>query len=367
MEQNLDADFPDAAGAAGISAAGQRLLLRLRHVALPCLWWAVIGSVAGAAWSLPQLMPVLEKYGYAVWLYRALVPGFLIALILILSLAVGIGSGTVTQTGQRLGRLSLILVVGAALGALVTWAIDLSVPIENGFPLPGRLMNWWLTNIVFGGAFGFAAVLNIRRKEENMRLAALLGRRSLLARQVAQSKLLKVRAQIDPEMVARILKNLRSQYQSRPDAAATLLDQLIAYLRLAMSREREGNLSAATELELVRAYSALCQAQTGLAIDLQIKVAQSLQQTPPVLPIFSIAKHLLDEAAGVSSRPLTLRIDVAEHSAGIALEVGTSALPGAAIDRLRAHLRELPGGGFDILPQLQNSGVHCYVVQAAGA
>lgn len=237
---------PAAADAPNLLEA---FLARWRTFGVPTLQWALVGSIMGSAWTLQAVKGVIEQHGYLLWLYRGTAPAFVSALILLVSFGLSAGSGS--ELARRPGRYLLVLALASAIATAAIWAIDWSLAVKHTFPLPNRLMDNWLTVMLFGGAFGWAAVLNVKRSEEQAALTQLLMRRSLLARQVAQAKLFAARAQIDPDMVARELSRVRDLYPADAEGAGALLDQLIDHLRLAMNRMGTQRAAGAGEVDIL--------------------------------------------------------------------------------------------------------------------
>jgi hypothetical protein len=343
-------------------ARGKRLYAR--PMLRPALLWLGIGGLVGAVWALPQLAPIIPERGYLLWLLRALLASYVPGLILVLALAIVMDSGG--DLAQRPPLFLLALVVGATVGTLAIWTVDLWIHFPRQVSISQALLSWWVTIMVFGGVFGWAGVLHIRRIEDQAKLASLLAQRSVLALRVAHSNLLAARAKIDPEMVARVLRTVRDRYRSDADKASQLLDHLIAYLRLAMNRERESKPSWTGEISLLRAYVDLREAEAGMQIGIGANVGSgSWERNAHVLPIFPIAKAMLDAAMAEISKGIALQVDVGIGRPALALETGASALSDAAIEAVRAELRRLPhgGAGLDILHQSLQDGVHRYVVK----
>jgi hypothetical protein len=336
----------------------------MRPMLRPALYWLGIGGLVGTVWSLPQLTHLIATHGYLLWLLRGVFSAFVPGAILILALAIVMDSGA--DLAQRPPRFLLALAASATLGTLAIWAVDLSVPVARQISTLQLMTSWWLTIMVFGGVFGWAGVLHIRRIEDQARLTALLAQRSVLALRVAHSNLMAARAKIDPEMVARILKDVRERYRHDAGAASVLLDHLIAYLRLAMNRERETKPTWTSEIALLRAYVALRETEADIRIGMSASVgSQNLDRNSHVMPIFPAAKIMLDAAMAEMSEGIALHVDVGAGRPMLALETGAHSLSAAAMDRIREELHRLPhsGTGLAILPQPLPDGAYRYVVK----
>ena len=91
--------------------------------------------------------------------------------------------------------------------------------------------------------------------------SSLIGKRAMLARQLAHSELLAVRAQIDPHLLVDVLREVHKSYPQQPEMAAQLLDHLISYLRMAMNRKRETFITPEMERDMEYALAILHSAQ----------------------------------------------------------------------------------------------------------
>lgn len=363
---DIDPSGLQSPASAGVPTVSEIFLARWRAVAKPAMLWALFGSIAGAAWALPNLTWMITQHGHLFWLVHGTAPAFISSFILITLLSASVGSGT--EMVRRPVWYLLVLALGSAIAAAVIWAILWRADIKHSFSLPYRLMQNWLTIMLFGGSFGWAAVLNIRRNEGQRALTQLLMRRSLLARQVAQARLFAARAQVDPEMVARVLSRVRNRYRADADGAGVLLDQLIDYLRLAMNRMGATRASLAGEVDMAQAYAMLRQVETGGRIDLQIRLAQDVQQDQPArTPLFLLIRFFLKEVPPAPSSVLILQVAITTSHLQLTMESGHTPICAATLVRLHAGLHEIFSGRdeVDILHHLHDTGVHRYVVQAA--
>lgn len=339
-------------------------LIRFRRVIRPALFWAIIGGLVGSFWNLPQLTDLIAEQGYMVWLARSFLSAFVPAGILVGSLFLFMDVDV--DMAQRPLRFLAALVIGATVGVAAVWAMLAGVfQAKTSVALPIMLTEAWSAIMLFGGIFGWAAILNIQRAEGQRRLGGLLAQRSALTLQVAHSTLLTARAKIDPEMVARMLREVRRRYGDGSEQAPILLDNLIGYLRLAMSRKREKRPSFSGEMSLVHSYIALREAESGLQIDLHVNVqGEAMQSRGHALPIFAIAKCLIDQAIAQSTVCIVLHIDVIGAAMAIGLDTGVTPLEEGALATIRAQLAELPAGSeLAMHSQLLDTGSYRYVVK----
>jgi hypothetical protein len=115
-----------------------------------------------------------------------------------------------------------------------------------------------LAVLVFGG-LGFVLLeVRRRRRVDNQALAAILSERATVSRRVFESRLAAMQAQVEPQFLFNTLVDIEALYERDAQRADRILDDLIAYLRVALPRLRETGASAgsllAEEIDLVRAY-----------------------------------------------------------------------------------------------------------------
>lgn len=116
-------------------------------------------------------------------------------------------------------------------------------------------------NTVHLAMFSFAFVLvgEILQRRAAMAAAVLDARReqAAVAREVLESRLAAMQAQVEPQFLFNALVGIEALYQKDAAAAADNLDRLIQYLRVALPRLREPGSTIAAEIDLVRAYLAV--------------------------------------------------------------------------------------------------------------
>jgi hypothetical protein len=353
-----------AAQLSGTPVLRARLHQAVKAVTSWAVVWIVASSIAATFWLLPQISALVPEQSMIFRLARSFLPSFASAMTV--GFAICLSSDSGVALARRPGRFVAALMLGATCAIPVVWAIDWLLPIKSNWELPRRLLDWWLTVILFGMFFGWAAVLYWQRIEDQARLTLLLSRRSLLTRQLAQLRFSAARAQIDPELVARILRRVQDRYRVNDDSAAVLLEQLICYLRLAMGRIRSQRASSREELALLRAYVALREAETGtrIALQLNLVIDDDRQDVPFSLPLFLLSRKMLEAVPAVPA----LAVCIQRRGDHLFVELGSAvAIPADRLERLREDLCMLTGTGIgmDILQHFSDTGINRYVVQTA--
>ena len=249
---------------------------RLRHGARAGIACAALALGFDQVDRLPDWLESIGRDGArsfaAHWLVQSLLPSLIIAAVTLIALKLGARDGR-TLVRHPLRFLAL-LATGAALGVLAGWQLE--VALGRMPPLHSRDFDWtalyepWTAALLWGGLAGWLYALLRRRQEDGRQFALLLARRSLVARQLAHSRLAAARAQVDPGLVADTLREVRARYHATDDAgsrrAIELMDSLVRTLRLALDRAGEGDAAPAAQRRRTIAWIELIALRSGFAL-----------------------------------------------------------------------------------------------------
>jgi hypothetical protein len=326
----------------------------------------LLGAAIGSMTLVPGWLPYLNEFSLREanphWWQEVMV---LLAGAALMIAVLRISAERAAELAQRPRRFVALLLLGTVVAALcMLMILPLLKHGQLRWPSAASMLNTWWETLLWGGLVGWLYVLTLQRSEDQEQLDVLQLRRALLARELARSRLGAARAQIDPAAVARILRAVHGRYRANPEAAALLLDRLIAYLRLAMQRVHRAAPTVAAETDLLQAVAALHEAENDVTIACTLELAQvdSRVLSHSLLPV---VRALLDAAA--QSGASSLRLDCRLHDG--ALRIALSLL-GAAIgaeDRVRLTdaLAQLLPGSPDLLQYVIEPGVHTYAVHLA--
>lgn len=105
-------------------------------------------------------------------------------------------------------------------------------------------------------SFLFVAVAEVlhRRNSTTAALQATQRAQATIAREVLESRLAAMQAQVEPQFLFDSLVDIETLYRKDDRQAADDLDRLITYLRVALPRLREPGSTIDAEIELVQAY-----------------------------------------------------------------------------------------------------------------
>ncbi len=304
-----------------------RLEARLGGGFLPGLGLVVAAVAATQIVYLPYIVARVREVGLPTylphWALHRMLPSLFVAFVAFLALRMSTRSAAEMVARPR--RFVMVLIGSGSVALLLVWALALALdPPANAEDTLNdeALIYLSVMGLLYAGSlFGWFYFLILRRREDGTRLSMMLGRHALLKRQVAQSRLVVARAQIDPAMVARVLRAVQARAETAHDdgAAAALIDQLASYLRLALDRVHGQAPSLASDLALVRSLAALRQAETGTPIDLQIITRVPGAGRRPANEVFLITRAMLDAALQHAPRRIELRL--VTHDGGLAIDV----------------------------------------------
>ncbi|MGH6622990.1 MAG: histidine kinase, partial [Burkholderiaceae bacterium] len=232
--------------------------------------WSHLNPRHGAGVLLAAL--VMTVVDWSIWIDKAAKPGvgkmfafdaFAALLLFTLTLlAWSIASHRApADRGAQRRRLLLAIVGSAALTAAITvplmgvLGIDQIVweMMEKKKALPPTslvILSYTVQYAVF--SFMFLAALEVvrRRAVTQMALQNAQHEQVAIARQVLESRLAAMQAQVEPQFLFDTLVDVEALYRADAPRAADNLDRLITYLRVALPRLRETGSTVDAEIQL---------------------------------------------------------------------------------------------------------------------
>lgn len=268
-------------------------------------------------------------------------------------------AGQAPSGPQRTRALAWAVLVSGLLSAAVV------VPVGNAIGIPEI---WWelmgkkkslppvwlaiLGNTVHLGLYSFLFVVaaEVLQRRASTHAAVLAARReqASVAREVLESRLAAMQAQVEPQFLFNALVGIEALYQKDAAAAAENLDHLIQYLRVALPRLREPGSTIAAELDLVRAYLAVVTSLHGGRPGLTVTIGDDCAHARfyPMLLLPLIQRAVREQEGAL---PESIRIGVQKVGAQ-AVIVTRIARPGGCVEdfelaRVRERLAGLYGDG----------------------
>jgi hypothetical protein len=234
--------------------------LTWRHAAAVLLA-AMMMSVATWAYMFDKL----DKPGVPTLMMFEVLSAFVLFGFALLAWMTAVRSG---DAGREQRRLFTAIIASGALAAAVSCSISYAAGLEEVWmsimekkrdPPPVWLVYVGATVQFSLYAFLFIAAAEVLRRRTATQLAFQSAQReqAAIAREVLESRLTAMQAQVEPQFLFDSLVDIEKLYRKDPHRAATDLDRLITYLRVALPRLREPGSTIEAEIELVRAYLAV--------------------------------------------------------------------------------------------------------------
>ena len=213
----------------------------------------------------------------------------------------------------------------------------------------------WVPVLAAGAITGFALaalsalIAHLRNREyvsltERLRLES---RQEQLSRQMAETRLHLLQAQIEPHFLFNTLASAQQLAAGKAPEAAQLLGHLTRFLRAAMPRWREGEATLGQEIELIAAYLAIMQTRLGARLSYSVEMQPDLGLLPfPSAILMTLVENAIKHGIEPLKEGGEIRIAVeraggrlvavvADTGAGLAETVGG----GVGLDNIRERLK----------------------------
>jgi hypothetical protein len=206
----------------------------------------------------------------------------------------------------------------------------------------------------FSMALLFLTHLQHSRAHEDAsgRLEAAKAAQREARRRLAYGQLKAVQARIDPQFLFDMLDAVRRAYESDPERAERLLDELVAFLRAALPRLQDSSSTVPREAETSRALARLhalsANSSVGMAIDLDDETMGARFPPGVLLP-------LLNDALELRAGPCALTATRRDADSLIVLTV-PAAPSEATVERVRAVLADLYGSAAELVVEAKGDG-----------
>lgn len=200
-------------------------------------------------------------------------------------------------------------------------------------------------------ARGFAG--RAARGEQRAVIAESRERSESYARQLAEARLMVMRAQVEPHFLFNTLAHVHALQEIDPPQASTMLERLISYLRAAMPTMRETTSTLGREIEVVRAYLDLLKIRMGERLKYTIDIPADLSSIsfPPTMIatlVENAIKHGLEPkreggTIAIQVRLVNDNIEVLVADDGLGLGGAQTGGTGVGLANTRERLKMLYG------------------------
>ena len=179
------------------------------------------------------------------------------------------------------------------------------------------------------------------------------------ARQLAEARLMVMRAQVEPHFLFNTLAHVQALQEIDPPQASHMLERLISYLRAAMPTMRETTSTLGREVEVVTAYLDLLKIRMGDRLNYTISVPQELNSIslPPTMIatlVENAIKHGLEPkreggTIAIQVRQVGEQIEVLVADNGLGLGGADTGGTGIGLANTRERLKMLYGDTGELI------------------
>jgi sensor histidine kinase YesM len=298
-----------------------------------------------------QILLDLNSHHSSDWVAERLRGFSHVLLMVALMLVTIIATGNLgPQRGvQRIAALAAAVVVSAGLGTLLRIALAYW---WTGSDVSDMLPYVWPRYAVLGGMLTLVRELTRREQTsiEAMQRAEI--DRADFEREMAEARLQMLRAQIEPHFLFNTLANVRRLYDTERAAGATMLENLMRYLEMALPQIRENESTLGRDAELVEAFLRIQQIRMGRRLVFNIDISERLRLHPvPPMMLLTLVENAIKHGLTPSTDGGVLRISARHDGDRLILSVadtGVGFAPGSGagtgLSNIRARLAAQFGG-----------------------
>lgn len=244
---------------------------------------------------------------------------------------------------------------GALVGGLIDVAVhDLGLAYVGTARFGGDVARWTLSGAIVVGLY----VYQVRASASAARAHEVALERVALDRQVLEARLQVMRAQIEPHFLFNSLANVKQLCQIDVGRGATMIGNLVRYLRAALPRLRMGAATLGQEIDLVHAYLDVQQVRMGAYLDYSVDVPLALRELPfPSMILLTLAENAIKHGFGPSAHAGRIEITAREAAGVLVLSVADTGVgfgaaktggTGIGLANTRARLSALFGSDAEL-------------------
>jgi signal transduction histidine kinase len=177
-------------------------------------------------------------------------------------------------------------------------------------------------SVIVGLAAALVYIYLERDREANEQALRFALERETLERLALTARMRLMQAQIEPHFLFNTLANVQQLVESGSAAAAPLLKNLIAYLRLAIPQTRSEHSTLAAEFELARNYLAIMQMRMPDRLQFKLHLPVSLQrQAVPPMAVLTLVENAVKHGIDPTEHGGEVSVSAKEDSGIVAIDV----------------------------------------------
>ena len=188
--------------------------------------------------------------------------------------------------------------------------------------------------------------------------------RAALEREMSESRLRVLQAQIEPHFLFNTLATVRRLYETDHAGGRAMLGNLIRYLDVALPRMRQSQTSLGGDTELAQAYLQIQQARMGRRLAFTIDVPAELQEHPvPPMMLLTLIENAVKHGVGPSMHGGAIRVAARSEGEQLLLTVADSGVgfvagsgSGTGLANIRARLAAQFGDKANLALEINELG-----------
>jgi signal transduction histidine kinase len=311
----------------------------------PRLWKALGKFFAFFTFAGVHLHLAFDKTSWAGSILIANLVGFG---LLVSCVGAWFNSGEIMRAKRKV---MLGAVAGALLGALGAFSGLMLSDARPVADIVARLPKLFIATVLAGMVIAMPMFLvGAFRRQQHKLLAEQLQRdaeRERLARELSESQLRMLRAQIEPHFLFNTLGAVQQLAADGAPRAAELTADLIAFLRASFSDMRAEQVSLANEFTTIASYLRVMQARLGARLRFELSLPEALSQVDvPSMIALTLVENAIKHGIEPSLRGGEIRVRAREEGGSLLIfvhdsGVGMSATPGngTGLDNVRRRLQ----------------------------
>lgn len=270
-----------------------------------------------------------------------------------------------TQSFKNTRRFVVGMIFGV-LGAFVGIALGDGRPLVEQMPKFMRMFPF----VALIGALAAVPliVLALYRRRRNATLMEQLQRdaeRDRLARELSESQLRMLRAQIEPHFLFNTLGAVQQLAADGAPRAAALTADLIAFLRASFSDMRCEQVSLKSEFATIESYLRVMQARMGARLRFELSLPDALaSREVPSMIVLTLVENAIKHGIEPSLRGGEIHVGAEAQDGSLCIRVrdsgvGMSDTPGngAGLDNVRRRLQLAYGDGAELVLREADPGL----------
>src|SRR5438067_43841 len=209
----------------------------------------------------------------------------------------------------------------------------------------------WLKYFLKGALFTAVFVYCREAEESDARAHDAELDRARFDQQMDEARLQVLQAQIEPHFLFNTLATVRRLYQTAPEAAIAMLDNLMRYLAVALPQMRVTDTTLGREAVLAESYLSIQQIRMGRRLSFEIQIPDSLRDAPvPPMMLLTLTENAIKHGLNPLPEGGTIRISARVEGGQLRLRVADSGQGfmqssggGTGLANIRARLAALYG------------------------